>query len=190
MVGLTFPKEPPRKRSKAHLSFVREQPCVICKRSPCDPHHLKFAQPRALGRKVSDEFTVPLPGSPPRPARAWERESVVGQYADLAFADRKGVVGGESNPYRALRFGDPTAPAQQPGGGEKVSRLSTEPKNQRVYQLQARLQLSQSSSIKLGACADCRFKYRSSMIRIYALPRVYMRYQLPLLPGAHTCDRR
>jgi hypothetical protein len=27
---------------------------------PCDAHHLKFAQPRSLGRKVSDEFTVPL----------------------------------------------------------------------------------------------------------------------------------
>jgi hypothetical protein len=27
---------------------------------PADPHHLRFAQPRALGRKVSDEFTVPL----------------------------------------------------------------------------------------------------------------------------------
>ena len=25
-----------------------------------DPHHLRFAQPRALGLKVSDEFTVPL----------------------------------------------------------------------------------------------------------------------------------
>ena len=25
-----------------------------------DPHHLRFAQSRALGRKVSDEFTVPL----------------------------------------------------------------------------------------------------------------------------------
>ena len=35
-------------------------PCLICRRSPCDAHHLKFAQPRALGRKVSDEFTVPL----------------------------------------------------------------------------------------------------------------------------------
>jgi hypothetical protein len=27
---------------------------------PSDPHHLRFAQPSALGRKVSDEFTVPL----------------------------------------------------------------------------------------------------------------------------------
>ena len=49
-----------RKRSKAHLAFVASQPCLICKATPCDPHHLKIAQPRSLGRKVSDEFTVPL----------------------------------------------------------------------------------------------------------------------------------
>jgi hypothetical protein len=49
-----------RKRDKVHLAFVAAQPCLICKRSPCDAHHLKFAQPRSLGRKVSDEFTVPL----------------------------------------------------------------------------------------------------------------------------------
>ena len=45
---------------KGHLAFVGAQPCLICRRSPCDAHHLKFAQPRSLGRKVSDEFTVPL----------------------------------------------------------------------------------------------------------------------------------
>jgi hypothetical protein len=49
-----------RRRSKAHLAFVASQPCLVCRCSPCDAHHLKFAQPRALGRKVSDEFTVPL----------------------------------------------------------------------------------------------------------------------------------
>ncbi|WP_375775704.1 ERF family protein [Bradyrhizobium sp. ma5] len=58
--ALAFPKDLPRKRSKAHLLFVRGQPCLICKQTPSDAHHLKFAQPRALGRKVSDEFTVPL----------------------------------------------------------------------------------------------------------------------------------
>ncbi|WP_409192509.1 ERF family protein [Bradyrhizobium sp. RDM4] len=58
--GLAHPKEPPRKRSKAHLLFVRGQSCLVCQRTPCDAHHLKFAQPKALGRKVSDEFTVPL----------------------------------------------------------------------------------------------------------------------------------
>ena len=35
-------------------------PCLVCGRQPCDAHHLRFAQNRALGRKVSDEFTVPL----------------------------------------------------------------------------------------------------------------------------------
>jgi hypothetical protein len=49
-----------RYRDKTHLKFVASQPCLICGRRPCDPHHLRFAQKRALGRKVSDEFTVPV----------------------------------------------------------------------------------------------------------------------------------
>jgi hypothetical protein len=49
-----------RLRDKDHRKFVSAQPCVVCGRSPADAHHLRFAQPRALSRKVSDEFTVPL----------------------------------------------------------------------------------------------------------------------------------
>jgi len=52
--------EPKRLRNKAHLKFVASQACLVCGRQPCDPHHLRFAQPRAIGLKVSDEFTVPL----------------------------------------------------------------------------------------------------------------------------------
>ena len=52
--------EPKRLRDKAHLQYVAGQPCLICGRQPADPHHLRFAQPRAIGLKVSDEFTVPL----------------------------------------------------------------------------------------------------------------------------------
>jgi DNA recombination protein Rad52 len=52
--------EPKRLRAKAHLKFVASQPCLVCGRQPSDPHHLRFAQPRAIGLKVSDEFTVPL----------------------------------------------------------------------------------------------------------------------------------
>jgi len=52
--------EPKRLRDKAHLKFVASQPCLVCGRRPSDPHHLRFAQPRAIGLKVSDEFTVPL----------------------------------------------------------------------------------------------------------------------------------
>lgn len=52
--------EPRRHRDKGHLKFVASQPCLVCGRSPADAHHLRFTQPRAMGRKVSDEFTVPL----------------------------------------------------------------------------------------------------------------------------------
>ena len=36
------------------------QPCLVCGRTPSDPHHIKFAEQRAMGRKVSDRFTVPI----------------------------------------------------------------------------------------------------------------------------------
>ena len=58
-VTLTIP-EPRRIRDREHVKYVASQPCLVCGRMPCDAHHLRFAQPRALGRKVSDEFTVPL----------------------------------------------------------------------------------------------------------------------------------
>jgi hypothetical protein len=52
--------EPRRIRDKNHVRFVAQQSCLICGRRPSDAHHLRFAQTRALARKVSDEFTVPL----------------------------------------------------------------------------------------------------------------------------------
>jgi YqaJ-like recombinase protein len=52
--------EPRRIRDRDHIRHVMKQPCLICGRQPSDAHHLRFAQSRALGRKVSDEFTVPL----------------------------------------------------------------------------------------------------------------------------------
>ena len=56
---LSFP-EPRRVRDRDHVRHVAHQSCLVCGRKPCDAHHLRFAQSRALGRKVSDEFTVPL----------------------------------------------------------------------------------------------------------------------------------
>ena len=56
---LTLP-EPRRIRDREHVKSVAKRPCLICGRRPSDAHHLRFAQSRALGRKVSDEFTVPL----------------------------------------------------------------------------------------------------------------------------------
>ena len=52
--------EPRRLRDKDHLRHVAAQPCLVCGAVPSDAHHVRFAQPKAFGRKVSDEFTVPL----------------------------------------------------------------------------------------------------------------------------------
>jgi hypothetical protein len=49
-----------RLRDKEHCRYVATQPCVVCGRRPSEAHHIRFAQPRALGRKVSDEYTVPV----------------------------------------------------------------------------------------------------------------------------------
>ena len=43
---------PPEVRGVTTMSGLRA--------TTSDPHHLRFAQPRAIGLKVSDEFTVPL----------------------------------------------------------------------------------------------------------------------------------
>jgi hypothetical protein len=52
--------KPVRERDREHLKFVASQPCLVCGRTPSDAHHIKFAERRAMGRKVSDRFTVPV----------------------------------------------------------------------------------------------------------------------------------
>ena len=61
--------EPRRVRDREHVRYVTQQSCLICGRRPSDAHHVRFAQGRALSRKVSDEFTVPL-------CRGHHRESI------------------------------------------------------------------------------------------------------------------
>ena len=55
-----FRSEVQRLRDPGHLRYVAGLSCLACGRKPVHAHHLRFAQPRAMGRKVSDEFTVPL----------------------------------------------------------------------------------------------------------------------------------
>jgi hypothetical protein len=57
---VTMIGKPVRERDPEHLKFVAAQPCLVCGRTPSDPHHLKFAEQQAMGRKVSDRFTVPI----------------------------------------------------------------------------------------------------------------------------------
>ena len=56
----TVISKPVRERDREHLKFVASQPCLLCGRTPSDAHHIKFAEQRAMGRKVGDRFTVPL----------------------------------------------------------------------------------------------------------------------------------
>lgn len=51
---------PRRLRDPVHRRFVASLPCLVCGRAPSHAHHVRFAQPRAMGSKVSDEWTVPL----------------------------------------------------------------------------------------------------------------------------------
>jgi hypothetical protein len=52
--------KPVRERDRDHLRFVAAQPCLVCGRTPSDPHHIKFAEQRTIGRKVGDRFSVPI----------------------------------------------------------------------------------------------------------------------------------
>jgi ERF superfamily len=58
--AVTVIRKPVRERDRGHLKFVASQPCLVCGRTPSDAHHIKFAEQRAIGRKVSDKFTVPI----------------------------------------------------------------------------------------------------------------------------------
>jgi hypothetical protein len=58
--GVVAIGKPVRERDRDHLKFVSSQPCLVCGRTPSDAHHLKFAEHRAMGRKVSDKFAVPI----------------------------------------------------------------------------------------------------------------------------------
>src|SRR5262249_24370093 len=72
---------PRRYRNREHLRYVAQQACLVCGRKPSDPHHLGFTQPHPLGRKVSDEFAVPLcrghhsSAHRSRDERAWWRQA-------------------------------------------------------------------------------------------------------------------
>ena len=57
---VTVIRKPVHERDREHLKFVASQHCLVCGRTPSDAHHVKFAEQRAIGRKVSDRFTVPV----------------------------------------------------------------------------------------------------------------------------------
>jgi hypothetical protein len=108
--------EPKRLRDKAHLGFVASQPCLICGRQPSDPHHLRFAQPRAIGLKVSDEFTVPLCRGHHRQLHQTGNEVSWWGNFNLKPLEVAKALWGQTHP----RSADAAAPADSAGAAEPV----------------------------------------------------------------------
>jgi ERF superfamily len=125
--ALTLP-EPRRIRDRDHIRHVMKQPCLICGRRPSDPHHLRFAQSRALGRKVSDEFTVPLCRTHHRENHRRGDESSWWQQNEIDPLGAARALWLETHPFGANRLAavtaDPVLPVPQQLAslpGEKTS---------------------------------------------------------------------
>ena len=118
-----------------HLRFVAREPCLVCGCTPWDPHHLRFAQKRALGRKVSDEYCVPLCRTHHRElhrlgneARWWENvrldpTKIARKLWQQTQLERTGRPG---QPALGREAPQPAAAAGQPAGGEPSTSLAAE----------------------------------------------------------------
>ena len=47
-------------RDRDHLAFIRQLPCCVCGRTPCDAAHVRNGTDGAMARKPSDKWAVPL----------------------------------------------------------------------------------------------------------------------------------
>jgi len=92
--------EPRRIRDREHVKFVAQHPCLICGRQPADAHHVRFVQSRALGRKVSDEFTVPLCRGHHREVHRAGDEAVWWQKTDIDPTSTARALWLETHPLR------------------------------------------------------------------------------------------
>jgi hypothetical protein len=134
---------PRRYRNREHLRYVAQQACLICARKPSDPHHLGFTQPRALGRKVSDEFAVPLCRGHHRAVhrsrdeRAWWRQAGIDpiKVARRLWKETRGL-GRRRSQRAALPRSRVAAPASDPiPKNEDISAIATTQEETRLPDL-------------------------------------------------------
>jgi ERF superfamily len=134
---------PRRYRNREHLRYVAQQACLVCGRRPSDPHHLAFTQPRALGRKVSDEFAVPLCRGHHRAVhrsrdeRAWWRQAGIDpiKVARRLWKATHGMRQRGSRRPALARPHDAAAPSDPCPKGEGVSAAATTLKETRLPDL-------------------------------------------------------
>jgi hypothetical protein len=132
---------PRRYRNREHLRYVAQQACLVCGRKPSDPHHLGFTQPRALGRKVSDEFSVPLCRGHHRAVhrsrdeRAWWKQAGIDpiKIARRLWKETHGT--GRRPPARAALPRPPGAAASSDPKSEEISATATPQEETRLPNL-------------------------------------------------------
>jgi hypothetical protein len=120
-----------RLRDKTHLRFVAGQPCLVCGRQPCDAHHLRFAQSRGLGRKVSDEFTVPLCRAHHRELHRTGKESDWWAKAGLEPIDLARALWLETHPL-AGSANAPSDDNEKRGAANDVTVMPRQPREPRM----------------------------------------------------------
>jgi hypothetical protein len=132
---------PRRYRNREHLRYVAQQACLVCGRKPSDPHHLGFTQPRALGRKVSDEFAVPLCRGHHRAVhrsrdeRAWWNQAGIDpiKVARRLWKATRGI--GQRRPQRAASSRPHGATASSDPKNEDISATATAQEEPRLPDL-------------------------------------------------------
>ena len=133
---------PRRYRNREHLRYVAQQACLICGRKQSDPHHLRYLQPRALGRKASDEFAVPLCRSHHRAVhRAGDEQA----WWTAAGIDPVKVA---RQLWRQTRLNDPHDP-QQPS-------LAVRPETRPIASASDGVRESRSDQVVIGRADDGR----------------------------------
>jgi hypothetical protein len=133
---------PRRYRNRDHLRYVGQQACLVCGRKQSDPHHLRYLQPRALGRKVSDEFAVPLCRSH---HRAVHRTSDEQEWWKAAGIDPVKVA---RQLWGQTRRDDPQDRSQ--------AGLAAHPKTRSIASVSDRTRGSQSDQAVIGRAGDGR----------------------------------
>ena len=115
-----------RLRDKGHREFVARQPCLLCGRTPADPHHLRFAQPRALAQSQRRVHRSAVPGPSRRIAPAWRRGGLLERSQDRSGADCAGPVAAFAPEWR-LRSetgGRPPAGSERRGYRQAIGRMN------------------------------------------------------------------
>jgi hypothetical protein len=133
---------PRRYRNREHLRYVAQQACLICGRKQSDPHHLRYLQPRALGRKVSDEFAVPLCRSHHRAVHRAGDEQAWWQAAGID------PVKAARQLWRQTRLNDP--PDHHQAG------LATRPETRSIASASDGTKESRSDQLAIGGADDGR----------------------------------